>query len=122
MTKHGLSVFIEPYHSAIGRHFFKWMPNIGAGLVMLNLNCRRCIPAPIVGPGDATGQDIFGTLQPLKADYGCGRWLRMPSLNCFPSKIVDGFSINGCLNFPDPTLRGNTTPRIRDILVEGIGI
>jgi hypothetical protein len=87
MTKHGLSFFIELYHGAIRRHFFKRMPNLGAGLVMLNLDCRRCIPAAIVGPSDAAGQDIFGTLQPLKADYGCGGRSGWPASIAFQAKL-----------------------------------
>ena len=94
------------------------MPNDGAGLVVLDLDCARPFLAAVVSPSQIAGQDILWPLKPLKADdRGCGCF-GVSAFDATPCKRVNLLSRGrGLRSFRAPLL-GDTLPRIRDGAIE----
>ena len=92
------------------------MPNDGAGLVVLDLDCARPFLAAVVCPSQIAGQDILWPLKPLKADYRSGPDLGDPALNASPGKLIGLIPSGGRLNSLDADFRFDADPRVRAVV------
>src|SRR5262249_60818413 len=98
------------------------MPNHCAGLVVQNLDGVRPFLAAIVGPSQETGQTVFGTLEPFKADdCRCCRF-RPTKFNGAASEPVNILARHRWLFRFGAALDSDGIPRIRYVAVKFAGI
>jgi len=88
------------------------VPDLNAGLVVLDLERMREGVRPVVLPGNAPRQHVLRALEPLEADQRGSRRFRAAERNGAPRKAVDQLAVHCRLLLHDPALLGGAIPRI----------
>src|SRR3954469_4537559 len=94
------------------------MPDLNAGLLVLNLERMREGVGPVVLPSDAPRQHILRALEPLEADDGSRSRLRASQRDRAVRKAIDHLPIDRRLRLHDPALLGGAVPWIGHLGIE----